>query len=134
MKSKTFKYGNYTFKSYFKKVGLGYEVGFTFGTKTIFVGNFLYPQEATRWYGIMNREISRFGRQFTGNYKFPINYITQFCGNHLYSTYYMFLDKLFTQYTRNYKRAYQRDCRRFNQMKSKPTFRSTKANYLKLVA
>ena len=36
MKSKTYKYGNYTFKSYYKKVGYGYEVGFTFGSKTIF--------------------------------------------------------------------------------------------------
>ncbi len=106
MKLKNYKYGTYTCKTYYKKVGQGYEVGFCYGDKTIFVGNFLYSKEAGDWYTTMNQYITKFAKTYTVGYKYPF---AEFCGfikSYLYKEYYSYLDKLFTDYNRYYKKEY----------------------------
>ncbi len=132
MKYKTYKYGNYTCKSYYKKAGYGYEVGFYYGEKPIFVGNFVYQQEAKSWYGIMNREIAKFAKKYTAGYKLPFAWFSNFIRNHLYKYYYAYLDKLFARYTRQYDKAYARDYKQYVQ-KKKYYSTGDKAAYLKAV-
>jgi hypothetical protein len=117
MKSKTYRYGKYSCKTYYKTVGNGFETGFVFGGKPVFVGNFIHANEAQRWFGIMNHEIRRFGRKYTVGHAFPAPWFMHFMKNHLYKFYYAYLDKLFARYNRDFHRAFTKDFKKYKQMK-----------------
>lgn len=116
MKTKNYRYGKLTCKGWLRPAGNGHEVCFKFGTKTIFVGNFIHSNEATRWWNLMNREIRLFGRRYRASKRFPQARYAHFLSAHLYNRYYMFLDKLFAKHTRTWNRAMVRDLRTFKRM------------------
>jgi len=117
MKTKNYKFGHTYLKCHFKTAGLGYEVSVTFAKKTIFVGNFIHKAEATRWWGLMNREIFAFTKTYFLNQKVSKTFYTNFFSNTLYKTYYTFLDKMFVNYNKTYARAVVRDTKKYRSMK-----------------
>jgi hypothetical protein len=116
MKTKNYRYGKLTCKGWLKSAGNGYEVCFTFGSKTVFVGNFIHGAEANKWWALMNREIRSFGARYKANARFPMAKYSHFLSSHLYSCYYHFLDRLFVKHTRTYNRAVVRDLRSFKRI------------------
>jgi hypothetical protein len=117
MKTKTFSTGKISCRTYVKTVGHGWETGFVFNGRTLFVGNFIHQREATTWYATMNREISRFARKYTVGTRFPITWFANFVRNHLYKTYYQFLDRTFTRYNRTYNSAVASDIRKYQRLR-----------------
>ncbi len=116
MKTKTYRSGTTTCRSYSKTVGNGVEVGFTVGGRTVFCGNFVHSSEAATWYTKMNREISTFSRRYKVGPSCPKSWYTHFLGQHLYNQYYAFLDKTFTKHTKTYKKAVTRSQRKYQRM------------------
>jgi len=121
MKTKKYTNGKITFKSYFKKVGHGYECGVIFGGKPVFVGNFVKSAEANAWWTKMDKEIKTFSNRYWVSETAPKNWYKNFLTHHLYTTYYTYLDKLFTKHTREYTRAYKKDFKRYQQLRKKWT-------------
>ncbi len=121
MKTKSFRFGRYTFKNYCKPVGQGYEVGTTWGKQTVFVGNFIHHKEANQWFGILNKEVVRFTRKYWNHSVAPSSFFCKFFSNHLYRTYYGFLDKIFVKHTRVYTKAVSRDAKKYHSMKRRST-------------
>ena len=117
MKTKSYRYGKVTCKAISKAVGKGWETTFYFDGKAIFVGNFIHTKEANLWWTFMNREITRFARKYTVGYKFPVSWVSHFLKSHLYKEYYVFLEKLFVGYHREYRKAFNKDFRHFNSTK-----------------
>jgi hypothetical protein len=117
MKTKTFSTGKYNCRTYWKPAGNGWETGFIFNGRPLFVGNFIHKNEATTWYATMNREITRFARKYTVSHQFPVTWFTNFIRNHLYRTYYQFLDRVFTRYNRSYSTAVVRDIRKYQRLR-----------------
>ncbi len=113
MTVKRFKAPKVACRSYVKSAGQGWEVGFVFNGKNIFVGNFIYRNEATRWYALMNRTIRSFSYKNKVTPNFPKTQYAQFLAGHLYRTYYAFLDKLFAGYSKNWNRTVARNARKF---------------------
>ncbi|MEO5668484.1 MAG: hypothetical protein ABIR96_10525 [Bdellovibrionota bacterium] len=103
--------------SYFTAQGEGWEVGFHFQGRPLFVGNFIHKKEATQWFSKMNSEITKFSGRYTFGPKFPVTFFTKFIGNHLYSTYYSFLDKVFAQHKSHFKKAVSSDLRKYSSLK-----------------
>jgi hypothetical protein len=116
-KNKIYKFGHNTLKCAFRPVGHGYEVCLTWDKKTIFVGNFVHKVEANRWWGVMNRELHHFTRTYWYNGKVTGTWYANFFANHIYATYYAWLDKAFTKYTKTYTRAFTRDAKKYRTMK-----------------
>jgi hypothetical protein len=112
-KFKTYKYGPYTFKSYCKPVGKGFEVGFTYHGRNYFVGNFIHKAEATKWWSQFNKEITTFSKKFSVSDEMPFQWYCNFLSNHLYKCYYSWLDKAFTKYETVFKKAYSKDYKRY---------------------
>ncbi|GEM_PF-647539 len=117
MKTKTYKYGPHTFKAYCKPVGQGWEVGFTFKNQPYFVGNFVHKTEAMKWWTMFNKEIMGFSKKFNMPADMPFAWYCNFLSNHLYTTYYTWLDKVFNKHEATFKKAYTKDFKRFMQMK-----------------
>ena len=117
MKTKTFRYGNISCRTYLKSVGHGWETAFVFDGRTVFLGNFVNSSEASRWYGIMNREIARFGKKYTVGVKFPVSWFKNFISNHLHRFYYAFLDKIFAKKLHHFDSVSVRDIRNYRRMK-----------------
>jgi len=119
MKTKLFKYGTHKYKSYFKPVGKGFEVGFMYGTKSLFVGNFVKKDEAMTWFTMMNQEITKFSGKYFHHVKaYSTNaFYHKFASNNLYKHYYDYLDKCFGKYTKNYHREFMRDVKSYERMK-----------------
>lgn len=115
--TRNYKYGKHTCRAYNKPVGHGYEVGFVFGGKPIFVGNFIHPTEAKTWWSTMNREINRFSRKYWTTPKAPIAFYSKFLTQYLYKCYYTFLDKKFGQYNRGYAQGFKQHERRYTSMR-----------------
>ncbi len=131
MKTKNYRYGKTTCKGWLKSAGNGYEVCFTFGPKTVFVGNFIHATEANAWWTLMNREIKTFGTRYKVGTRFPAAKYSHFLSAHLYTRYYNFLDRLFVKHTRTWHRAVVRDLRSYkrmaNRVPSNERFRLLKA-------
>lgn len=131
MKSKSYRYGNVTCKAICKTVGKGWEATLVFNGKTIFVGNFIHAKEATQWWRLMNRDIALFARKYTAGYKLPVAWLSQALGSQLYKQYYVFLEKTFVGYHREYRKAVQKDLTKFNASKKQYVV-SLKAPLLKV--
>src|SRR5437868_14531711 len=112
-KTKTYKYGPNTFKSYMKPVGNGWEVGFTYQNRTHFVGNFVHKTEATKWWGLFNKEIVGFAKKFAWPKDMPFAWYCNFMSNHLYTTYYTWLDKVFNKHQVTFKKSYTKEFKRY---------------------
>jgi hypothetical protein len=124
-KSKTYRYGKTICKANLKTVGLGWEVSFYFDGKPLFVGNFVHANEASKWWGFMNKELTAFSRKYTTGYKFPVTWFSHFLKNHLYTQYYGWLDKVFVAHQKSYGKAFLKDFRKF---------KATKKNYASIGA
>lgn len=130
MKTKKYLYGKFYFTAYYKTAGNGFEVGMTYGKKTIFVGNFIHKEEATKWFAMMNSECKTFVKKYWINNNVSTAWYCNFFKNHLYTTYYSFLDKLFADYKYSYKKAFKKDATRYKTMKKSwdhdyaPTFKA----------
>ncbi len=117
MTTTTYRYGKHTCKAYKKTVGQGWEVGFMFGNKTIFVGNFIHMKECNAWWTKMNTEV----RKFSKRYALPKNaspaFFTKFMTSYLYKCYYSYLNNQFKTYTRTYTTTCKTMDRKFVQQK-----------------
>lgn len=112
-KYKNYKFGEMTFKSYFRPVGHGYEVGLTYDGKPIFVGNFVHKTEATYWWKHMSQHL----RGFVSKHEYiPTASATWYCkyvSNYVYKYYYAWLDKAFNKYTKEYTKASASDYKEY---------------------
>lgn len=111
--TRQFKCGKNTFKTYFKPVGKGYEIGFTFGGRNFFTSNFINKTEATKWWGFFNKEITTFCKKHFLSNNMPFNWYCTFMTNHLYKCYYSWLDKVFFKNETTFKKAYTREYKQF---------------------
>jgi len=116
MISRNYRNGTNTGKTYLKKVGEGFEVGFTLSGKPVFVGNFLHSWEARRWYTVLNTEIKSFSNKYQVGPGCTKAWFTHFLSAHLYSTYYSFLDKCLSQHSRRYQTAVNKDKKSYAKM------------------
>jgi len=112
-KTKTYRYGKWNFKAYQKTVGQGYEVGLYFNNKPIFVGNFIRANEAAKWWNQLNREVRGFTKRYWATRTTSAQWYGKFFSNHLYRTYYTFLDRLFTKYNTTYNRAFNTNVKKY---------------------
>ena len=117
MTSRIYKYGKYTCKAYKKTAGQGFEVGFKFAGKTIFVGNFIHAKEANAWWAKMNTECTRFLRRYTLPSQASTQFFTRFMANYMYKCYYGWLDRAFTKHNRTYAQAVRKDERKYTYLK-----------------
>ena len=117
MKTKNFKHGKYSYRTYLKPAGKGYEVGFVFSGKPIFVGNFLYKKEANAWFTEMTKQITTFTKRYWVTPKASRSFYNKFMTQHLYKHYYKFLDKQFSKYETTYNREFKKQERKYNQLK-----------------
>jgi len=126
MKTKSYRNGKSSFKAYHRNVGQGFEVGLYFNRKPIFISNFIDKKEALRWWGQMNREIKSFSKKYWMTANTNIEWYKKFFGNHLYKSYYGYLDKAFGKYTTTFKKAVARDVKKYNKLKKaiKKTYKS----------
>lgn len=116
MKTKNYRFGNRTIKSYCKTAGSGWECGVVWNKKTIFVGNFIRRAEMTKWWSQMNTELTRFVRRHRIHTKTTNAFYGRYISNHLYKTYYTFLDRAFSKYNRTYKSALNKNVRTYKTM------------------
>lgn len=119
MKNTYYKFGKYNCHAYIKSVGHGYEVGFKFGATSVFVGNFIHQKEATKWWNCMNKEMKTFTARYNVGTPASVAWYTKSFSNHLYKTYYTFLDREFTKYHREFDKACKQDVKTYNLHKSK---------------
>lgn len=112
-RSRQFKCGRNTFKTYFKPAGKGYEIGFTYGGRNFFTSNFINKTEATKWWGFFNKEITSFCKKHWLSNNMPFNWYCNFMTNHLYKCYYTFLDKVFFKNETTFKKAYSKQYKQF---------------------
>ena len=124
---KTFKFGPYTFKSYYKPVGNGFEVGFTHKNRNYFVGNFVHQFEAKQWWGYFNAEIKSFATKNPVTSAMPFTWYCNFLSNHMYTCYYTWLDKMFTKHEFTFKKAYNKDYKKF--MNYKKSYKPSMTKY-----
>jgi len=109
--TKTFTWGDFTFKGYFTKAGNGYEIGYKFNNKPYFVSNFIDKDEATRWWTMSQKYMTTFCKS---EYFPNMNkaFFGSFMGNYLYTNYYGYLRgvmaKNYTSFNKNYKKDYAR--------------------------
>lgn len=117
MKKKIIKHGSQRITAYMKPAGKGYEVGLMHGAKNLFMGNFINIKEAQNWYAMMNREFSRFSKKYWPNAEKPSAFHYKFITNAMYKKYYDYLDVCFGKYTKSFHREWNKDLKKYNQMK-----------------
>lgn len=129
MTTTTYKYGKHTCKAYKKAAGNGWEVGFMFGSQTIFVGNFIHAKEANAWWTKMNTEVRRFSKRYALPKTASPTFFRQFMTNYLYKTYYNFLNGQFSKYTRTYTTAVKKCERKFTSIKRRWPTRTERTTF-----
>lgn len=105
MKTKRYRNGATTCRAFQRAVGNGWEVGFEFAGRTVFMSNFVRSAEANRWYAMMNREVRAFNARYKVTRAFPKALYGKFLTSHLYNKYFTFLDRVFSMHSRTYARA-----------------------------
>jgi hypothetical protein len=100
-----------------KQVGAGFEVGFNFGKTSIFVGNFIHTKEATKWWGVMNKEMKSFTKRYRVGQEASVTWYTKFFANYLYNSYYTFLDQQFNKYQKTFAKAVKHDAKKYVHLK-----------------
>src|SRR5688572_17761462 len=110
-KTRTYKYGKWNFKAYQKTVGTGYEIGLVFNNKPIFVGNFINASEATKWWNQLNKEVKTFTTRFWATRTTSAQWYGKFLSNHLYKTYYTFVDRFVNKYNVTFTRSFNQNVR-----------------------
>ncbi len=113
MKKHDYYFGNTKCHTYFKEVGHGYEVGFYFGKTSIFVGNFIHAKEATKWWGVMNKEMKTFTKRYAVGGDASFTWYTKFFSHYLYNQYYAFLDQEFAKYQKTFAKACKTDAKKY---------------------
>lgn len=112
-KNKTYKFGDLTFKAYCKPAGHGWEVGFTYCGKPVFVGNFVHSHEAKQWWSKMCHHMTYFCKHHDYVPTASPTWYCKYFGNYMYKAYYTWLDKCFTKYTRTYTNATKNDYKKY---------------------
>lgn len=130
MKTKTWRTGQFTCRTYQKPAGHGFEVGFIYDKKPLFLGNFIQSKEANQWYTQMNKEIRSFSKKYKVGKTFPKSWYRHFLTTHLYKSYYAFLDKVFKTQTRRVTKDLNRNVRQYKKL-NKKWYTKEKAPYLK---
>lgn len=110
---------NEYFFCYFRTFGQNYEVGIMHEGKTFFFGNFINKAEAMLWYKELNKEMRYFLKHYTYFPNMKMSWYMNFARNYFYTAYYRFLDRAFTKYTRNFKKAYTTDIKMYKKYESK---------------
>lgn len=116
MKTKNYRTGTQACKSYLKPAGNGWEVGFKFGPKATFVGNFVNSKEANEWYRMMNNEIRSFAKRYRVSPKFSKARYGHFLTAHLYNKYYTFINKCLSANKRTWTKELNKDLRTFRRL------------------
>ena len=106
MRKHTYKHGKYTYKTYLKPAGKGFEAGIICAGKPLFVGNFLYKKEANAWFTEMTNQLKTFTRKYWITPEAPKSFYFNFLSKHLYKNYYKFLDKQFAKYERTFNKEF----------------------------
>lgn len=117
MKTKVYRNKSLVCRTYLKPVGNGWEAGFVFGGTPVFVGNFIHKPEAVRWFALMNREIRLLSKRFAVGRTLPLAWCKHLFRNHLYKTYYQFVDRLLVRHVGESNRALVRDIRQFKKIR-----------------
>ncbi len=117
LKTKNYKYGNIELKAYIKTVGHGFELGLFNGRKPIFVGNFINKNEAARLWGILNIETRSFLKRYWVGKTVQKAWYCNFLSDHLYKSYYIFLDRVFSQRGKVYVKSFHDSVRKYSRMK-----------------
>ncbi|MBX7230673.1 MAG: hypothetical protein K1X29_01175 [Bdellovibrionales bacterium] len=116
MTNKTYEFAGYTFKTYFKKAGQGYEIGLTSGGKTYFFSNFTSSKEANKWWSQFNKLITGFYKKFKYTDENPRQFYGEFMATYLYKAYYTFLTDLFRGYDRFYNKEFGQKYQKYERM------------------
>lgn len=133
MKTKTFRFGQFTCKGYEKTVGNGYEVGIIFNGKHIFVGNFIHKSEATSWWKTMSKELNGFKNKYWVAQNVSKAWYGNFIGHYIYNCYYKFLDNKFDKYHTSYNKVLKVNFKQYkNLRKNWDTY--DRQNYFKRAA
>jgi len=131
MRTKSFRNGaSLRCRSYIKNVGKGYEVGFIFGGKPIFLGNFIKSNEANTFYGQLNKDIRTFSKKFRVGKNCPKTWYGKFLGNHLHRRYYSFINRVVPTNNRTAQRGFNKSLREYKRLNRRWT-PSQKAVFLK---
>lgn len=113
---KTYEFAGFTFKTYFKPAGSGYEIGLMGGNTNYFVGNFVHEKEAKKWWAFFNKSIAGFYRKFEYSAEAPRDFYGKFMGQYLYKEYYQFLGTLFENYNSYYDKSYTKFSKQYDKI------------------
>jgi hypothetical protein len=116
MKTNTYRNGSKSCRSYLRTVGNGWEVGFFYGGKPVFLGNFIHSSEANQFYALMKTEIRNFGRKVRVAHPFPSAWFKAFLGAHLQKTYYQFVNQQVRRHQTEAKRTYGKGLRAYRRL------------------
>ena len=92
-------------------------MGFTFAGEPLFVGNFIHAKEANEWYTKMNQEVAKFSKKYWITPKSPKTFYKKFLSNHLYKTYYAWVNKCLNKHNRDFTREFNKTERKYKQLK-----------------
>jgi hypothetical protein len=104
-----------------KPAGHGWEVGFEHHGAPLFVGNFVYQPEATAWFKIMKKEISKFSKRYPVGKTFPVRWYQKFISDYLYKCYYYYLDRVFAKHTRTFTTKFNKEFGTYRKLSRKWT-------------
>lgn len=113
---KSYEFAGYTFKSYYKTAGNGFEIGLMSGNQYYFVGNFINEKEAKKWWSFFNKEITSFYKKFEYSDEAPRDFYGKFMAQYLYKSYYKFLGTLFESYNQYYDKSYSQFSKKYDKM------------------
>lgn len=116
MKTGTYRNGRKPCKTYLKTVGNGWEVGFTYAGRPVFLGNFIHSSEAKQFYTLMRREISHFGRRYKVGKAYPTAWFKTFIGAHLRRCYYTFVTQMVQRHKTEAARTYGKTLRTYRRL------------------
>ncbi len=121
MKTKNYKNGSSWARAYWKPAGSGWEVGFVYGGKTLFCGNFVHSSEANKFYGMMKREITRFAKKYKVGKTYSQSWYKTFLTAQIQTCYYNFVNAQVRKHATAAARNWTKSVRTYNRMNRKWT-------------